>query len=154
MLTTVHMAATRPIAEHLFTETADGPRLIGSRCSVCATIAFPVARGCARCGSDALEDHLLAPRGTLFTFTTQGFLPKEPYTGPETEADFTGFTVGYVEIPGEVIVESRLTEPDPAALEIGMEMELVVMPFRTDPDGTTVSMFAFRPVSMRSERSG
>jgi uncharacterized OB-fold protein len=163
MLTTVHMAATRPIAEHLFTETADGPRLIGSRCTACGTVVFPVAPSCARCGSDSLEDHLLARRGTLFTFTTQGFLPKAPYTGPETEEDFAGFTVGYVEIPGEVMVESRLTESDPAKLAIGMEMELVVVPFRTDADGAEVTMFAFSPLqggasarerNTRSEQSG
>jgi hypothetical protein len=27
-----------------------------------------------------------------------------------------------------------------------MEMELVVVPFRTDPDGTEVTMFAFAPI--------
>ena len=137
--------STKPIAEHLFTETADGPRLVGSRCGDCGTIVFPVASSCPRCGSSAMSDHLLAPRGTLFTFTTQGFLPKEPYTGPETEENFREFSVGYVELPDEVMVETRLTEPDPARLEIGMEMELVVLPFRTDPDGTEVRMFAFAP---------
>lgn len=147
MLTTVHMAPTqRPIAEDLFAESPDGPRLIGSRCTKCSTIVFPQAPSCARCGSDAVEAQRLAPRGTLFTFTTQGFLPKEPYTGPETEEDFTGFALGYVELPGEVMVETRLTEPDPERLEIGMEMELVVVPFRTDPDGTAITTFAFQPV--------
>jgi uncharacterized OB-fold protein len=91
----------------------------------------------------------LADRGTLFTFTTQGFLPKEPYTGPETslqsEADFAGFTVGYVELPGQVMVETRLTEPDPAKLAIGMPMRLVIVPFRTDADGTEVVTYAFAP---------
>ena len=138
-------ARTRPIAEGLFTETSDGPRLIGSKCAECGTVVFPTVSGCARCGSDQLEDHLLAPRGTLFTFTTQGFLPKEPYTGPETEDDVTGYTLGYVELPGEVMVETRLTEPDISRLAIGMEMELVIVPFRTDPDGIEVTMYAFAP---------
>jgi uncharacterized OB-fold protein len=141
------MGLTRPIADDLFTETPDGPRLIGSRCGDCCTVVFPKATGCARCGSDHLEDHQLAPRGTLFTFTTQGFLPKEPYTGPETEDDFTGYTLGYVELPGEVMVETRLTEPDPSRLMIGMEMELALVPFRTDPDGVEVTTYAFQPVT-------
>ena len=38
---------------------------------------------------------------------------------------FVPFGVGYVELPGEVKVETRLTESDPAALTHGMEMELV-----------------------------
>ena len=140
------MGLTRPIAEDLFVETADGPRLIGSKCGECGTVVFPTAKGCARCGSDRLEDHHLAPRGTLFTFTTQQFLPKEPYTGPETEDDFAGYALGYVELPGEVMVETRLTESDVARLTIGMEMELVLVPFRTDPDGVDVMTYAFQPV--------
>ncbi len=72
----------------------------------------------------------LADRGTLFTFTTQAFLPKEPYTGPETEENFAGYALGYVELPGEVMVETRLTESDPTKLRIGMPVQLVVVPFR------------------------
>ena len=139
------VVSTRPIAENLFTETKDGPRLIGSKCARCQTIVFPKATGCARCGNDQLADHLLASHGTLFTFTTQQFLPKEPYTGPETEEDFTGYALGYVELPDEVIVETRLTESDLTRLTIGMEMELVLVPFRTDPDGVDVMTYAFAP---------
>jgi uncharacterized OB-fold protein len=136
----------QPIAEDLFTDTPDGPRLIGSKCGTCSTVVFPKATSCPRCGNDEMDDHLLPRRGTLFTFTTQGFLPKEPYTGPETEETFTGFTLGYVELPGEVIVETRITEPDATRLAIGMEMELVIVPFRTDPDGTEVTTYAFAPM--------
>ena len=139
------MGLTKPVAEDLFTDTPDGPRLIGSKCGKCGTVVFPLSTSCPRCGHDEMADHLLAPRGTLFTFTTQGFLPKEPYTGPETEESFTGFTLGYVEIPGEVMVETRITEADPSRLAIGMEMELVIVAFRTDPDGTEVTTFAFQP---------
>ena len=41
-------------------------------------------------------------------------------------------------------VESRLTETE--GLRIGMDMELVLVPFRTDDDGNEVVTFAFRPV--------
>ena len=44
----------------------------------------------------------------------------------------------------EVRVESRLTETE--GLEAGMEMELVLVPFRTDEAGNEVVTFAFRPV--------
>ena len=43
-------------------------------------------------------------------------------------------------------METRLTEADPEALTAGMEMELVVVPFRTDDEGNEVMTFAFRPV--------
>ena len=42
-------------------------------------------------------------------------------------------------------VETRLTEADPDVLQTGMEMELVLVPFRTDDDGNEVVTFAFRP---------
>jgi uncharacterized OB-fold protein len=93
-----------------------------------------------------MVEHLLPTRGTLWTFTTQGFLPKEPYAGGETAETFTPYGVGLVQLGDEIRVEGRLTESDPAKLEIGMEVQLVVIPFREDPDGTRVMTFAFEPV--------
>jgi uncharacterized OB-fold protein len=136
-----------PIAEGVFTWPSDSPHLLGSRCDDCGTHTFPTQPGCPRCGSESMAPVELADHGTLFTFTTQGYLPKEPYTGPESEHDFTGFAVGYVELPGEVIVETRLTEPDPANLEIGMPVRLVIVPFRREPDGTEVMTYAFAPLA-------
>ena len=71
--------------------------------------------------------------------------PSPPYTGATGDA-FVPFGIGYVELPGEVKVEARLTEADPERLREGMEMELVVVPFRTDDKGNEVVTFAFRPV--------
>jgi uncharacterized protein len=142
------MPAQVPIADGVFTwpPPAEGPQLIGSRCRRCGTITFPRQHGCPNCTAEEMEDALLARRGTLWTWTTQGFLPKEPYRGPETEENYEPYTLGYVELPGEVKVETRLTERDPARLRIGMEMELVLFPFRREPDGTEIMGFAFQPV--------
>jgi uncharacterized OB-fold protein len=92
-----------------------------------------------------MAEHLLSRRGRLWAWTTQNFPPPPPYAGPAGK-DFTPFGVGYVELGGEVKVETRLTEADPDALATGMEMELVLVPFRTDDDGNEVMTFAFRPV--------
>jgi uncharacterized protein len=134
-----------PVAEGVFTWSADEPRLIGSRCSACGIVTFPTQDSCPRCASTAMDEALLGRRGTLWAWTTQAFPPPAPYAGP-TGADFVPFGVGYVELPGEVKVETRLTECDPDLLTHGMEMELVVVPFRTDDDGNEVVTFAFRPV--------
>jgi uncharacterized OB-fold protein len=92
-----------------------------------------------------MADELLARRGRLWAWTIQEFPPPTPpYAGP-TGDDFVPFAVGYVELPGEVKVEARLTENDPDVLANGMEMELVIVPFRTDDDGHEVVTFAFRP---------
>jgi len=89
--------------------------------------------------------HLLPRRGRLWAWTTQEFPPPcPPYAGPTGDA-FVPFGVGYVELGGEVKVETRLTEA--GGLRVGMDMELVLVPFRTDDEGNEVVTFAFRPVS-------
>jgi uncharacterized OB-fold protein len=138
--------ASVPVAEGVFTWPSDEPQLIGSRCTSCQIITFPGQGSCPRCASTEMTEHLLSRRGRLWAWTTQAFPPPTPpYAGP-TGADFVPYGVGYVELPDEVRVETRLTESDPSALRIGMEMELVVQPFRTDNDGNEVVTFAFRPV--------
>jgi uncharacterized OB-fold protein len=91
-----------------------------------------------------MAEHLLPRRGRLWAWTTQEFPPPSPpYAGPKGD-DFVPYGVGYVELGGEVKVETRLTETK--GLRIGMEMELVLVPFRTDDQGNEVVSFAFRPV--------
>jgi hypothetical protein len=52
--------------------------------------------------------------------------------------------VGYVELADEVRVETRLTATE--GLRSGMDMELVLVPFRSDDAGNEIVTFAFRPV--------
>ena len=137
--------ATVPHPEGVFTWPADEPQLIGGRCQSCEAITFPLATSCARCGSTEVAEHLLPRRGTLHTWTTQEFLPKEPYAGGETMETFRPYGVGLVQLGDEVRVEARLTEGDAANLDFDMEVELVVVPFREDGDDTVVT-FAFQPV--------
>jgi len=134
-----------PIAEGIFTWPADDPQLIGSRCEECRIVTFPRQDSCPRCSSTSMAKHLLPRRGSLWAWTTQDFPPPSPYAGP-TDSAFVPFAVGYVELPGELKVEARLTEADPQRLKHGMQMELVVVPFRTDEKGNEVVTFAFRPV--------
>ncbi len=135
-----------PVAEGIFNGLDGDPQLIGSRCTECGIVTFPAQDSCPRCASTAMAEHLLPRRGRLWAWTTQDFPPPSPpYTGP-TGRDFVPFGVGFVELPDEVKVETRLTVADPDALAIGMDMELVLVPFRTDDDGNEVVTFAFRPV--------
>lgn len=134
-----------PVAEGVFTWPSDDPQLIGSRCTACGIVTFPTQDSCPRCASADMAEHLLARRGRLWAWTTQDFPPPSPpYAGPRGSS-FVPFAVGYVELAGEVKVESRLTETDPQQLRPGVEMELVLVPFRTDDDGNEVVTFAFRP---------
>ena len=134
-----------PLAEGIFTWPAAEPRLIGSRCGACGIVTFPRQDSCPRCASTAMAEHLLPRRGRLWAWTTQEFPPPSPpYTGPTGDA-FVPYAVGYVELPGELRVETRLTDTE--GLRTGMEMELVLLPFRTDDGGREVVTFAFRPVA-------
>ena len=81
-----------------------------------------------------------ARTGTLWSWTVQRFQPKEPFIGSEP---FEPYGVGYIELDGEIIVESRLTTADPDQLEIGQNMELVIVPFEN------ALTFAFTPAADR-----
>lgn len=133
-------------APDVFTWPEEEPQLIGGRCPACAAVTFPFQAYCPRCGAADMEQHLLPRRGTLWTWTTQEFLPKEPYASGEAPETFRPYGVGLVRLGDEVRVEARLTESDPAKLRIGMEMELAIVPFRVEEDGTEVMTYAFAPV--------
>ena len=113
----------------------DGPRLVAGRCAACGATTFPVRARCPACGAE-LERTLLPRRGTLWTWTTQGFEPKAPYVPDDGE--FVPFAVGYVEFDGLLRVEGRLTEPDPERLRIGAPMDVVGL----ERDGRTTYAFA------------
>jgi uncharacterized protein len=139
------------IDEQLFTWPSDDPHLLGSRCGECATVTFPAQSSCPRCNSEDMKNIELPDRGTLWTFTTQGFRPKSPpeggYLGGDTEETFEPYAIGYVELPEHCKVESRLTGAPLDEFRIGMEMELAIVPFRKDDAGNDVMTFAFRPVA-------
>ncbi|MEU8803113.1 zinc ribbon domain-containing protein [Spirillospora sp. NPDC048819] len=135
-----------PIADDLFTWPDDEPRLIGGRCTECGTHVFPLRTGCAKCGGTAVERTLLARSGTLWTWTSQGFLPKAPFNGEFAATDpFEPWFVGVVELPGQLRVEAILVGCPEGGPAIGMPMRTVTMPFRTDEDGREVVTFAFTP---------
>jgi len=133
------MTTQVPVAPELFTWPADEPQLIGTFFPESGVTVFPQAKACPRTASQNGERVLLPRRGTLWSWTIQGFLPKSPpYAGPETPATFKPYGVGYI--------KSRLTTSDPDVLKIGMEMELVIIPFNKDADGNEIVTYAFAPV--------
>jgi uncharacterized OB-fold protein len=91
---------------------------------------------------DAVE---LPAEGTLWSYTVQRFRPKTPpYIGADDDASFKPFALGYIEFPGQVIVEGRILVEDTASLRIGLPMRVALEPFATSTRGE-VSNFAFRP---------
>jgi uncharacterized OB-fold protein len=135
-----------PIAADLFTWPSAQPQLIGAKCGHCGAVSFPVRAGCPRCGTTGPERHLLGRRGTLWTWTSQGFVPKAPFDGTiGVGAQSLPWFVGVVELPGELRIEGLLRGVGADTVEIGMPMRLVVVPWRTGADGRPVLTFAFEP---------
>lgn len=129
------------IADNLFTE--DMSALLGARNTDTGQIFFPLPLRPA----DNIEPFPLASRGTVWTYTVQRFPPKSPYLGPVDPEKFKPYVVAYVELPGQTMVESRLTGVDPEDVQIGMAVELTAVPL--DPDALPseqILIHAFKPV--------
>jgi uncharacterized protein len=132
------VSIAHPVDATLFVE-GDTLALAGSRCRSCATVTFPRRGSCPRCAGTDVEAHTLATAGTIWAFTEQLFAPKAPYA--VQGADFRPYVVGYVELDGEVIVESRILAAS-ESLRIGQPVTLVTEAFT--PGGDVVT-FAFTP---------
>lgn len=138
---------TIAIAEGVFDIKDDKPVLLGGRRKSDGAVVFPKPQGAE---AELFEDVQFSRRGILWSFTIQRFPPKSPpYDGAEAPAQFKPFAVGYVEIPGEAIIESRLVVDDFNDLKIGMDMELILIPFQTKSRGE-VQTYAFAPIEEKS----
>lgn len=131
------------VAEGVFVESADGPRLIAGRRRADGRMRFPLPSGPEAALFEPVE---LSRRGKLWSWTVQRFRPKTPpYVGADDDASFKPFAVGYVEFEGQVIAEGRIVAADLSVLKIGQPMEVVIVPFPTSTRGETVT-YAFAPV--------
>ena len=103
---------------------------------------FPLMGG----DKEFFEPVPLKREGTVWSFTVQRFRPKTPpYAGPD---DFIPYLVAYVDLPGQLKVEARLVDIEEEEVDIGLPVELTVIP---DINGTLGSvMHAFRPLEKRA----
>lgn len=122
------------------------PALLASRCNQCGASSFPSTRGCMACGSEDQTVVELPTEGTLWTFTVQRFMPKEPYSSWETQETFSPYGVGYMDLPGGLKIEGRIKTDDVSSLKIGMPIKVVFYTHRTEPDGTDIINYAFEPI--------
>jgi uncharacterized OB-fold protein len=132
-----------PIEEGLFHMPAsadDKPYLIGSKCSSCGNVTFPKREVCPRCvRRGSMEEYHIYGKGRLNTFSiVNAALPG--FKAPSIQA--------YVDLDEGPRIWSLITgvAPEPAALQIGMKVELVVEKVREDREGNAYVGYQFRPV--------
>jgi uncharacterized OB-fold protein len=141
------MAKTRvPAIEGWFT-TGDEPALLGSRGTETGSYFFPKGLAFSRnpaAPAEELEEVQLSRRGRVWSFTTNHYPPPEPYVAPDP---FVPYTILAVELPDEqMVVLGQLAEDaDPAALEVGAEVELVLGTLYEDDEHEYV-VWKWRPV--------
>ena len=134
--------AQRMVAPNLVSGEGESARLLGGKRRDDGKIVFPLPSGPEAQRYEPIE---LAAEGELWSFTVQRFRPKSPFDGEGDDANFKPYAVGYVTLPGQIIVEARLDTSDFNSLRIGMPMRFSLLPYRRDPDGCEVLTYAFRP---------
>jgi len=134
-----------PVAEGLFIETAEGPRLLGSRCAGCGTPYFPRSAVChhPECRESKIEEASFGPRGTLWSCAIQNYPPPAPARYDEPYAPYA---VGMVDMPEGLRVLARISTDDPKGIEAGAEVELVLERLYLDESGNEVITWKFRPI--------
>lgn len=132
-----------PVAEELFSLTADGPALIGTRCTGCGTHYFPKSLSCRnpRCDAKAVEEVGLGRQGRLYSYTVQAYQPPALFR----MADWAPYAIGLVEVPEGLRVMGILTGCELADLRIDMPLELVVETLYRDGQGHNIVTYKFSP---------
>jgi len=133
------MSRTRtPAVEGWFSEDAEGPALIGTRCRRCGTYYFPKQTSFCRnpvCDGTEFDELSLSRRGTLWSFTNNCYPPPEPYVASDP---FEPYAIAAVELEREkmVVLGQIVAGVQVSALKAGMPMEIVVDTLFEDDDHT------------------
>lgn len=131
-----------PLKEGLFklpSSPAEKGYLIGSKCRTCGETFFSKRVYCANCTGADIEEVALNTRGKLHTFTISRVVPP----GSIMQAPYV---IAQVRLPEGVLVTSVLTDCNFEALDIGMDVELVIEKVMEDEEGNEVMAFKFKPI--------
>lgn len=132
----------RLISEDIVMDGPDGPVLAGARSKQTGRYVFPVPDGSTE---DEFEQVALSSKGSLWSYTVQRFPPKKPYIGATPLDQFEPYAIGYVELSGQLIVETRIDTDNFEGLRVGMPMEFTVIEFARNEAGEALHTFAYKP---------
>jgi uncharacterized protein len=147
-MSTPEAPAAVPVVAGWFT-TGDEPRLLGTRCAACGTVAFPPAGPASLCRNPACRGQEqatveLSRTGTVWSYTDARYQPPPPYV-PATDP-YEPFALAAVELADEgLVVLGQVAEGFGVDdLRVGAPVELVVEPLY-DLDGVTQLVWRWRP---------
>ena len=130
-----------PFIDGLFTipaSNADKPHLIGSKCTSCGKIEFPKRGICIECmRDDSIEDILLSRKGKIYAFTIMRWQKLAP-KGHETPYAF-----GFVDLPEDVRILTKIDADDLEKLKTGIEGELELVKIDQE-EGKEIFAFKFK----------
>lgn len=131
-----------PAVEGLFTEEADGARLLGSRCADCGTPYFPRSERChhPECGGTRVEDAAFGPHGTLWSYSIQNYPPPSPARYDEP---YSPYALAVVDLDDGLRVVGRIAD-GADGLSVGVPVELVLGSLCTQEDGSELISWMFR----------
>ena len=134
-----------PVAEDLFRATADGPALVGTRCTGCGTHYFPKSLSCRNpaCQAKTVEEVMMGRRGRLYSYTVQAYRPPALFRMD----DWAPYVIGLVELPEGLRVMGMLTGCERGDVHIDMPLELVIEALYRDEQGRDVVTYKFSPAT-------
>jgi uncharacterized OB-fold protein len=139
---------TTLITEGLFRVVGDRAVLFASRRRSTGVVKFPAERPELFDGTPEIQKDIepieLSTEGTLYTYTTQEFVPPLPYKGNRSPDVFKPYVVGFVELAEGVLVETLIVGVEPADVRIGQRLVSTTTTLET-ADGQSLVTFAFRP---------
>ena len=140
--------ATAPAIAGWFTLDPDRPRLLGSRCRQCGTLAFPKATafcGNPECSGQEFDEAELSDRGRIWSFTDARYQPPPPFV-PASDP-FEPFAIAAVELEREKLVVLGQIVPGVSVdeLSVGQEVTLTLGTLYSE-DGTDYLVWKWQPV--------
>ncbi|AXE84451.1 hypothetical protein C1703_05525 [Streptomyces sp. Go-475] len=148
------MARTRrPVVAGWFAGEGDGFRLLGTRCTACASVFFPREDHHCRnpgCAGGELEEIPLSRRGRVWSYTDSRYRPPSPYVS-DPELPWEPCALIAVELEAERIVVLGQAAPGVTAsdLAVGMEAEVVPGVLHEDTE-TTWTTWQWRPTGVEA----
>jgi uncharacterized protein len=140
-----------PAVDGWFTGEGDGFRLLGTRCTACASVFFPREDAHCRnpgCAGGDLEEVQLSRRGRIWSYTDSRYRPPSPYVS-DPELPWEPYALIAVELEPERIVVLGQAVPGitVADLAVGMEAEIVPGVLSEDAE-TTWTTWHWRPTGV------